>query len=394
MNLDIGALNIQVILLMIGVAVAMQSLTIAIQAWHVRRYHGIRTAAIGNLLLAAGFFLLALRDTVPGWLSVVAASLSILGAAACFLVAILRFHDRAFSWQILVLALAFCTVSLEFFTDVVPSSTARVAIVAGGVVTLLALAIRDVILVDYPENKVGAYLLIIPLLAACLFLLVYAGVVLISPGASALPTSPLRVWLYLAVFVLSFAITSGYSNLVSHRLAADLSLVASADNLTGLANRLVAVTFLEKEFAKKTRNSSYRFSILLIDLDRFKQINDEYGHDAGDYTLVTAGRRLVECVRGQDLVARWGGDEFIIVLPETRTRDAVLLGERLRDKISAGVFEHGPFHYKLTVSVGVCGSDQCAIIDDIFKRADLALYDAKKHRNAVRGFKGDISVLG
>ena len=394
MNFEIGAVNIQVILVMIGAAITMQSLTIGVQAWLVRRYHGIRTAAVGSLILAVGFFLLALRDLVPNWLSIVAASVSIMGASACFLVAIRRFHDRAFRWYHLVLTLALSTVGIEFFNDVIPSSTARILIVVGVVITFLGLVIRDVVMVDHPENKVGAYLLILPLGVTCLLLLIYAIAALAAPTISALPTSSLRVWLYCAVFILSFAITSGFSTLVSHRLAADLSMVASADNLTGLANRLVAVTYLEKEFAKKARNSSYCFSILLIDLDRFKQINDEYGHDAGDYTLVTAGNMLIDCVRGQDLVARWGGDEFIIVLPETRTQAAVLLGERLRDQVSRSVFEHGPFQYKLTISVGACGSDLCETIDDIFKRADLALYDAKKHRNSVRGFVGDISVLG
>ncbi len=158
--------------------------------------------------------------------------------------------------------------------------------------------------------------------------------------------------------------------------------VAFYDCLTGLPNRRL----LEERFAfcaAATRRSRHRFGLLLIDLDRFKEINDNLGHDAGDALLVEAGCRLKTTVRDCDVVARMGGDEFVILLPETGDRTSI---ESVCTRILSALAEPMPFKdcvMRASASIGVAVfPDHGETWQMIYKSADLALYDAKRSGRA------------
>ncbi|MCG5526539.1 diguanylate cyclase, partial [Ectothiorhodospira haloalkaliphila] len=128
-----------------------------------------------------------------------------------------------------------------------------------------------------------------------------------------------------------------------------LQYVASTDNLTGLMNRRKFLDIAERELLQYERYQR-DFSIILMDLDHFKQVNDQYGHNVGDLVLKQTAEILLHCSRKQDAVARWGGEEFILLLPATELDTAVLVAERIRRSIEDYNYESG---IKLTGSFGV-----------------------------------------
>ena len=154
------------------------------------------------------------------------------------------------------------------------------------------------------------------------------------------------------------------------------------DALTGLDNRLSANERLRAEFVRMKRGGTPS-ALLLLDIDRFKSINDRFGHGSGDEVLRHFALLLREGLRESDFAARFGGEEFVVILPETSLDGAVQLAEKLRGEIAAARFP-GPI--RVTTSIGVsCGRrDDTSEIDVVF-RADKALYRAKgEGRNAVR----------
>jgi diguanylate cyclase (GGDEF)-like protein len=173
--------------------------------------------------------------------------------------------------------------------------------------------------------------------------------------------------------VAALRVTARYDALVetNRRLAEQ----AMTDELTGLANRRHGESQLEREIALAVRKG-HDLGLVRVDIDHFKTINDEHGHHAGDRVLTEVARRLAGAVRGGDLLARWGGDEFVAILPATDRAGVLRAAERLRaavDDSAVGVEEVAT---PVTVSVGWAHwmGDTAG---DLLARADRALYMAK-----------------
>ena len=160
--------------------------------------------------------------------------------------------------------------------------------------------------------------------------------------------------------------------IVGHALVLLLAL-ASTDPLTGLPNLRTFTQRLGDEVVKARRHSR-PLSLMMIDIDHFKLINDTHGHEVGNQVLIEIARRLAELARGEDTVARVGGEEFAWILPESDARGAYWVAERARAAVAETPFR-GVGH--LTISAGVCEIDEAAYPDELFRRADAALYSAK-----------------
>lgn len=158
-----------------------------------------------------------------------------------------------------------------------------------------------------------------------------------------------------------------------------LEALATTDPLTRVLNRRALRERLITEGDRARRYES-SLSLLLIDIDHFKQINDTFGHLAGDSALRELGALLEEAVRTVDIVARYGGEEFVVILPETVTEGGVVFAERLRECVASRAFDVGTEHpVHLTVSIGVATFPSASVTstEDLFARADEALYRAK-----------------
>jgi diguanylate cyclase (GGDEF)-like protein len=167
------------------------------------------------------------------------------------------------------------------------------------------------------------------------------------------------------------------------RAEEQLAQAARSDPLTGLMNRRAMLEHLEYQAARFHRNLT-PFTLLLADLDRFKSINDSFGHDVGDDALVQTAQCIKRGLRAQDLTARWGGEEFLILLPDTPLEGGLLVAESLRERLAVQAIEAAGHSLKLTLSVGVATYSARQTTSQCIKAADTALYQAKRDgRNRV-----------
>ncbi len=161
------------------------------------------------------------------------------------------------------------------------------------------------------------------------------------------------------------------------KLTRELHNLARTDALTGAYNRRALMEIFDFEYAK-SRRYNHHFALLMIDIDFFKKINDEYGHDIGDYVLKRLVSESENQMREADCFARWGGEEFLALLPETELNEAAQVAERLRERISQIVINKDNSRIQITVSIGLTEvTDYESNFDDILKKADTALYSAK-----------------
>jgi len=155
------------------------------------------------------------------------------------------------------------------------------------------------------------------------------------------------------------------------------------DPLTSLLNRRASNDVMEKEHASYLRHKK-GFSIIMIDLDLFKKINDTYGHTVGDQVLVAVANELSHNTRLNDYVVRWGGEEFIIILPDTEKQQAIEVAESLRASIQSLDLAHIGLPETFTASFGVQSIQDSKDVDDLIIQADKKLYLAKQQgRNRV-----------
>jgi len=154
-----------------------------------------------------------------------------------------------------------------------------------------------------------------------------------------------------------------------------LARQALTDDLTGLANRRHGAHQLGREIALCVRHGRL-LALMHVDVDHFKAINDTYGHQAGDQVLIEVARRLLAGMRGGDELARWGGDEFVALLPDTDEAGALRAAERLRTAVAASPIDVAGMALDVTVSVGWAHWSGDTP-DDLLARADKALYTAK-----------------
>jgi len=154
--------------------------------------------------------------------------------------------------------------------------------------------------------------------------------------------------------------------------------MAVTDALTGLHNRRYLDSHLDTLF-ERANGRRRPLSILIADIDHFKRVNDTHGHDAGDAVLKEFARRLRQNVRGIDLACRYGGEEFVIAMPDTDGDTAMVVAERVRAQIAEREFEVSGTRLSLTASIGVTSLRHAGdSVETFMKRADVALYDAKR----------------
>jgi len=158
----------------------------------------------------------------------------------------------------------------------------------------------------------------------------------------------------------------------------ELLHMASIDPLTNCFNRRHFMNAADMELSRRKRHS-HSVVVAMLDVDKFKMINDTYGHDVGDLVLQEIVESCKDTVRYEDTVGRMGGEEFAILLPEAEANGAYTVLERVRENIAALEFEHRGHPFSVTVSIGLSEVDYSDIaIDSALKRADEALYEAKR----------------
>ncbi len=243
---------------------------------------------------------------------------------------------------------------------------------------------------------VGSLMLVIALTAAVgpafrVAVFAYATQIGVSNAVAVTHSAPASFLIAVNAFVFAGAITGALMALVTDRLSRrafklqlELEVMATRDPLTGARNRGSFMTLAAEELRRTDRYGG-PLSLLLLDIDRFKSINDSHGHPAGDAVI----RALVDAsllqLRTVDVLGRVGGEEFAVLLPQTALPAAVAMAERLREALAAVRVPHGEHPLSFTVSIGAAERSAGEPLDRMIFRADEALYAAKHGgRNQVR----------
>lgn len=239
--------------------------------------------------------------------------------------------------------------------------------------------------------------------AAASVLLVYALLLgarfvyaLISPAlTTSFVQDPFQIGLFVVSMIYGYALTMALLLVLFREKQVELADLAEQDPLTGLFNRLSLEHIAEREM-QRALDQRLPLSLLLIDLDHFKEINDRFGHQAGDRVLCRAASLIQEVIRDSDFAFRYGGEEFMVLLPGADSDQAERVAERLRREMGQCDFRLGDQTVRLRASLGVleCFPERMSW-DDCVGRADTALYEAKRGgRNQVVNLSGRMSESG
>lgn len=375
--------DVRTVALFVAMTFLVQATVIGAQAYLIRdlkQYRGVIAALLANLCAAVGLMLRLFAEQLPIFLTTILSNILILTGTTMFYIALSQFtgfpYSKAFLTGIFVSVLSF----LLYFTYRVDAIGNRVIVLSLGSIAIVFLLIHQLWRIQKTSLRFSANLMLASFLIYGLFLVLRTLSILFAPPLDTSNLSPVQSATYLFAFALSFFWSMGFILMVSQRLRNDLMEVATIDVLTRIPNRRATQTFLEKELSRAQRDQS-EFSVLLIDLDDFKQVNDRWGHAAGDHVLVKTAGIFQAMIRKHDWAGRWGGEEFLIILPGPC--DVQVLAERVRREIANSEFRHGAASFGITVSIGVACSTSSDQIDEIIKSADQALYTAKLTKNTV-----------
>lgn len=198
-----------------------------------------------------------------------------------------------------------------------------------------------------------------------------------APNFPVLASEMQRFWL-VGALVTNSAIAFGFMFLSSAKLRVELLWHAQVDELTGLLNRWALTRIAMREIARCGRTKG-RIAVVMLDLDGLKRVNDSLGHACGDAVLQAVGKALQETVRGQDAVARMGGDEFCILLPDTDLAEAGMAAERMRSQVDSLAVRYRGETVRVRASLGVASSEGCQLPwQGLLDQSDAALYQAKR----------------
>jgi diguanylate cyclase (GGDEF)-like protein len=375
--------DVRTVALFVAMAFFVQATAIGAQAFLIRelkQYRGVRAALLANLCVAIGLMLRLFADQLPDFLTTILSNTLLLTGSALFYVALSQFtgfpYSKAYVIGILTAVLAF----LWYFTYGEDDLGKRMISFSLGSVAMVLILIVQLWRIQKTALRFSASLMLVSFLVHGLFLIARTINILLDPPQDSLSLSPAQSATYLLSFAVSFFWSIGFILMVSHRLRNDLMEIATIDVLTRIPNRRATQAFLEKEISRAQRNHS-EFSVLLIDIDNFKQVNDRWGHAVGDEVLTRTAGLFQSMIRKQDLVGRWGGEEFLIVVPGPCNSE--VLAERVRSEVARAEYRHGPSSFHITVSIGIACAGQSSNGDEILKQADDALYRSKLIKNTV-----------
>lgn len=388
MQLDLPTLLFVSFLAAISAAIGFTSLMLVL-----RGQAALRIWVASLWVSTIGITLISLRGQIPDFLSIVIAN-SLIALAGALMVRGLSLHlERPFRWRVpLAIVLAYAA-GIAWFAYAVPDLGTRIVLASVQAVVWDVWCVSLLLRFAPREIRLSSRILAL-VMAADALLFTVRPFVPVSPGAAGNifhAGAPVTLT-YVAGIVISLAAYFALLLMITERLMVDLRRAASIDALTGLLNR--GAMLAEGRRALAATSQGRPCAVLALDLDRFKQINDRWGHEGGDAVLVHAAAVLREAATWPGhAIGRYGGEEFLLTLPGANLHEATGLAERLRAALAgSSVLLHG-HRLRVTTSIGVAvGEGGAATFEQLVSSADRALYRAKSDgRNCVRQQVPDIA---
>jgi diguanylate cyclase (GGDEF)-like protein len=326
----------------------------------------------------AGYFLYILRGQVSDVLSIVLANMAFACHLALIAEGVLQFQHRkpprALIWSpVLIVAVVYSWL-LPWQTARFIAGSVIFSAQSAGIVAILLQRRKDTVGVGQHFMLTGYFILIAALAAQAVGTLLQTEV-----AASLLLSSPVTTLTFMAATISTLLVCLGLIVMTKERADERNRTLAMRDEVTGLINRRMLLESLTQHLSAAKRHGQ-PLSVLLLDIDFFKRVNDTYGHLSGDKVLKSIACVLEQRCRKQDYFGRFGGEEFLMILPNTDAEGAMTMAEALRSAVEAHSFEAvSGESVAITVSIGLCALSQLPDprCDDLIGAADKALYRAK-----------------
>lgn len=375
---------------MLTLAVTINSVALCV-TWRLNQsVPGIREWFIGFAMLAMGIFLLTTQKRLHPLGSVVTADLLLMGGYMVILVGALRFKDRErIYWGRLLTLLVVASGMVTYLSLIQPDASLRIALVSFVIAGLL-LSLAFQFFQGMGHVKVSSRLTAAVCTLHGVIHISQGLVVMVEPAVDSVFVQSLaNQILFLGGLNTSIFLAFGLIIMTTERLQADLRYQAAIDPLTSVFNRRAFFAAAEP-LLQRAQCGQRPTSVLIMDLDHFKSINDTHGHSGGDKVLQCFAATARQALRGQDLLTRFGGEEFVALLPETPIGQAVEIAERVRRAVERSSAKGVASSCTVSIGAAVATGDT---LDQLIARADIALYQAKHQgRNRVVAF--DAGVRG
>ncbi len=373
-------LDVQTMILMTSIDAILQLLILIFLCSLVNQYRGVKTYTFGRAFTIISYFISLIKSPFIS-ITLALAGVSLLAGTSISCFGIAQFTGKKIKpYYLLIINLLFITVLSYFliFKDVFVFKS-----ITQTIFQIVVFSISTYCLLTTSHKSFVGSSRFMAIVMISLLMSLVGRVILLAknPPNQLFVPNELNSSTLIFVSIFTFLLTVGFIMMVCQRLFYDLKVAANTDVLTQLLNRRAMMHQLEiamNHFYRSDRS----FALILIDVDFFKRVNDVYGHDGGDMVLVHLAQILQTKMRQIDSASRWGGEEFLILLPDTDLDQAHEIAERLRSYVETNP---APTNIQITISLGIAVIRQHGnSLESLITAADHALYTAKKNgRNQV-----------
>lgn len=363
--------------------------TILFVAWYFNKeVPGLQEWFFAFLLGSIGLAFFFSQPKFPPLIAILVNQLSLIGVAFLTLRACYQHIGDTFKHTKFVLAvIAIELLVATYLTEIEPNQPLRYFI--GGLISGILFSTAGVKFINdgkyktLPFQHILGYSLLFHGLFNCSRIILFQSS--IAEGLKLLSLNPYDVVIYEQLLI-SILFALGIVMVLNESISKQLRIHAQYDSLTNLFNRRVFLDLLSKNKSLSARTKT-PMSLLMIDIDNFKSINDQYGHHIGDQILIDFANKAKNNLRAEDIIARMGGEEFAILLPNTNKESALKFAERLRVKFESSPAKISSNEIFYTISIGVITPHDLMTVDEALNVSDLAMYQAKRSgRNLVKYF--------
>ena len=377
------AADIPTLLMMVAVASMVMAGTLVVVAWG-ERSDGLKLWAGGLCCHALAYVMFLLRGHIPDPVSILLGNALASATFSFLLAAVHRFQGRTLPWRIMLappLALAgLLSLFLQDFGLRVTLTSLIVALQAVWLLWVLFNRRRDT-----PGRGALMVMAAMGLEVGVLLVRAASGASKTLGAQNLLQADGVQVVTFVTAFAVLLIASLGFIFMSKERADEANCRLAALDELTGVANRRSIIAALDRDVSRAIRTRE-PLAVMMVDIDFFKRVNDTHGHLAGDHVLRSVVDVIRRRIRAQDIVGRYGGEEFLVVLCDTTAQGAHQLADQLRGAVQASSCAWGTQRLEVTVSVGVFGGrlEPGDSWDQLIHAADSALYRAKQNgRNRV-----------